>query len=544
MLPLPQCKSPPEAVWRLTPRVDTVQGWWVHEVEFYSDSDCSQPLRGADRAAGWFGTGPHGIPAEPTEAFDGLEGTFWQAPCQGTSSYDACMCNAARNEGWSSATQRCVVGETTSPIEEEACIANRASAVGDGLEAGCPASTASVGIHLWEPATVRCVRVKQHQLAALAASSLTLEMWAGHSWQEVRTWSDLQPGVWATLRPHESCSSFPAAEVPAFAEILGGGVLSAAHGESLTIKCEAADYSMEVTCYDGQWSQITQFVCPIPTLPDGVQANIDSPTGGRSSLEGQEDTELTSAISVLLGLLGLGVAVVLLLVFLHFTVRYMRYASFQRLVHHGAATVSPEAPPKGSLQDLLENGLPGGGLDSRGRVPRAHPSPAREGRVASKRMAPVGVVEDADTRAARKEQRAARKAAREAKASAGGPAARLPQGLVVESFGVASIPPPLPPPPASLHGETSRAQGNQVDLREDQNPSAVRYADTIDGQNLLRFGMEQGAAQTALRGAAASSSSPSVPASTSGSSGFGGTTRTQQSWRPLAGTRFGRSGGM
>jgi len=470
-VPLPTCKAPPEAAWRLSPGVSTEQGWWVHEVVFYSDSDCSHPLEGDSVVAGFFGVGPYGLPTVPQEAFDGLDGTFWQAPCQGTSSYDECMCNQARGEGWSADLQRCVEGEVTTLLESEACVSSRVNAVGGDRLSGCASNAAHIGIHLWQPTEVQCVRFHQHQLDALAATSIILEKWAGHSWQEVRRWDGVPSGVSQAFRPHESCGSFPAAEVPAYAEIPGGGLLSAVHGESLTIKCEGSSYSAKVTCYDGRWSRLTQFVCPVPTVPVEERATNYQPSGGQSSLSGQDDSDVKSVITVVLGLFGLGLAAVLLIVLLHLSSKYMQEYSYHRLMHNGAPMPEREAPPKGSLEDLLENGLPMGG----GMAKKADRHVTRKG---------AGEYEGGGGAAAARARREQREAQRASKQAAG-----QGRSSAIAQKGIRA-PPPLPPPPPSLPGESSAARMAEDPGLLPPMPPAMSAADTQEGRDLFRFGFQ------------------------------------------------------
>jgi len=304
------CRAAKYTVWRVTPTAATVRGWWVHELQFFSDTACRRRVP-AGVIQLEFSRGPATAdPAAPREAFDGNVASHWRAPCLGTESFDLCGCRSDIGWGWALELERCAPDTVTDGHDESACVEGRAGSPTSplpSLELGCPVDRVSLGVHLTTPVEVGCVRVLQFDAASHSSSSLALEGWDGMHWQELRRWDGVRSGMWETLEVMRSCAAYSLpSDAPLWAEVVGP-VGPAAHGESRTIQCFGGNPDVDsqiVQCNNGQWTPLGPLRCSTPHMPNSEPM---------PPAQTEKNNDMDSVVTIAFAVVGLVLAMLALL---------------------------------------------------------------------------------------------------------------------------------------------------------------------------------------------------------------------------------------
>eukprot|EP00928_Gymnodinium_smaydae_P090771 TRINITY_DN744_c6_g1_i2.p1 TRINITY_DN744_c6_g1~~TRINITY_DN744_c6_g1_i2.p1 ORF type:complete len:703 (-),score=107.09 TRINITY_DN744_c6_g1_i2:241-2349(-) len=334
------CQAAPQSVWRIVNTETTSRGWWLHAVQFFTDTSCRNLVPGAAVA---FDFGPAGSssPDSIAQAFDGNPTSFWRAPCIAGASYDLCGCKAYLGEGWSTTLHRCVNGVRTDGDGEQEC----AERIQQGLQSpvtsdvqGCPAQTAAIGVQLGSPADIGCVRVMQYDASGFSSGGIALQAWSEQGWIGVKQWKDLRQGAWETLRVHEGCASYRV-EPGEWIEVAGYNG-AAGHGEARVLRClsvraggglsSGASEGL-VRCINGRWSLVKALSgCEEPELP--TQSFF-----GNTRRSPALDGEIDPAFGLAFIFLALVFGTLVLCTFLFIMRWYLRRRTWRMLVKHGAA---------------------------------------------------------------------------------------------------------------------------------------------------------------------------------------------------------------
>eukprot|EP00929_Paragymnodinium_shiwhaense_P119337 TRINITY_DN91221_c0_g1_i1.p1 TRINITY_DN91221_c0_g1~~TRINITY_DN91221_c0_g1_i1.p1 ORF type:complete len:725 (+),score=110.98 TRINITY_DN91221_c0_g1_i1:51-2177(+) len=323
-----ECRAAPRSVWRLKAMNPTTRGWWVHEVKFYTDTSCLASIPQHEIKL-MYDVGPAGSSVVAAEdAMDGNLENFWRAPCMTSSSVDVCGCRTFMGEGFSNELQTCVPNHKTDGVAIDACVERIAAGVTDSAEVqqGCPGGAASIGIHLASAKEIQCIRLKQYRSQAFVSNAISLEAWGDGSWSQVKTFSDLQGGVWQALRVRNSCGPYEIAGIK-WAQLLESNNVGS-HGDVLTIQCIGGTDSTTVTCEDGEWSRMGYLKCNEPVLPSGARTSVTFSTA--------YENEGDPLFDGLLVLVAIAFGLVSLLGSCYTFRWYMRRRSWRRLVKYGA----------------------------------------------------------------------------------------------------------------------------------------------------------------------------------------------------------------
>lgn len=299
------CEAAPRSAWRIVTDVNTLRGWWLHDLQFYEDSSCRVPLPpGTVRLE--FASGPNGPDQEPPrDAFDGDVTNWWRAPCGDVSLQGS----------------------------------------------GCPAGRASIGVHFGSAKEVGCVRMFQFDTAQLTTSAVRLETWSQGGWQFVKRFSGLTGGSWQTLYVKSTC---PVYQLPNYASrwtrIVTANSAAAGDGAILMVQCVDGTQQTQVKCMNGQWSALPLISCFAPSIPL-------LPSRQRLSTAAKRDEGLDPNVELALWLGGCAAAVVAALASMHLGRIWMQRQAWKDLVKHGAKPPETDPPPRPVVPKLALGAL-------------------------------------------------------------------------------------------------------------------------------------------------------------------------------------------